>query len=120
MLFSINNTQVKEVPHHEEYRKSLELLSSEETIEVKAIFEKIINENKNHNSYVLGAKYLDEPRLRELLLKASEGRKADLGQFFGLYLYQAFIDHAKEWTFLRPESTGRLATKGYNYYLRKK
>lgn len=120
MLYSINNTQVKEVPHQEEYRKSLELLSSEETAELKVIFEKIINENNNHNSYVLGSKHLDEPRLRELLLKACEGRKSDLGQYFGLYLYQAFIDHAKEWTFLRPESTGRLAAKGYSYYLRKR
>ncbi len=120
MLYSINNAQVKEVPHQDQYRKSLELLKPEETAELKAIFEKIINENKNHNSYVLGSKYLDEPRLRELLLIVSEGRKSDLGQYFGLFLYQAFIDHPKEWTFLRPESTGRLAAKGYNYYPRKK
>lgn len=109
------------LPHKDEYDQSMKRLSQEEQDEVKGMLLSLIATKTYHNSAVLGAKNLESNvRLKEILLKAVDGKGGEVGLYFGLYLYATFMEMKEEWTIKRCSPEGRLDVAGYDYYKGKK
>jgi hypothetical protein len=115
MLYSLAGQQETVLPHKDDFDASQKNLSNTEKQLVREIFENLIDSDKSHNSAILGAKALkDDEVLKVLLKKAAGGDKERIGILFGLYLYNAFIEHKAKWIFKR--SSRRNGPGGYTYW----
>jgi len=119
MLKNPEGSEIKGVPHPEEYKDLLDHLDPSEQKELTAIMVDIISKGSFHNSSILGHRHINTiPRLHELLLKASNGDTVKVGRYFGLYLFVTFMQIDEEWYIQKPKSGGRFMEKGYDYYKR--
>ena len=115
MLFSVGGQQEIELPHKDDYDQSQNNLTDDEKVQLAEIFKGLIDSGKIHSSMALGALSLEkDATLKALLLKVANGNKAEIGRYFGLYLYNAIKLHKEKWFFKR--SSGRLDTGGYTYW----
>ena len=120
MLFKINeNSQqlekIQRVPYAQKFQEWCERLTNSQLETIRTTLQAMINEDEVHtSSWMPGNDWTDTPWL-PIYEDACGHNVEDAAKCFGIFVWEAFMNHHDDWSFVRLEITGRQVA-GLTYF----
>ena len=112
MLFSINENdqqlkQIQRVPHEQKFQEWCDRLTNSQLETIRSTLQTMIDEDEVHTSTWMPGNDWTETPWFPIYEDACDNNFEDAAKCFGIFVWEAFMNHPASWSFIRLDMSGR-------------